>query len=127
MDLWYMLEDLALVHAPCDSMRLIGVGCGSPLRRPGAGMLRRHSGLGSGGTHGPSTRLLGQTSEIGGGEEAEVALDDAALVSGQAFGLFSTQGGCRRFIVDSCGIQWLAQPFLVLSARPFVFERHQLG
>jgi hypothetical protein len=45
---------------------------------------------------------------VGGDEEAEVALDDAALVVGQAVGVLPQRDVALMLI--SCGIQWLAQP-----------------
>ncbi len=104
-DLVVRVEDLALVQAQRLDDVLVGVGVDrffeGLAQQELAALGRRDVAVGA-----QHDVVGGQ--RVGGDEEAEVALDDAALVFGQAVRVLP-QSRCRAIMFTSCGIQWLAQ------------------
>ena len=120
-DLVVGVEDLALVQPERLDDVLVGVGVDRLLERLAqqelAALGRRDVAVGA-----EHDVVGGQ--RIGGDEEAEVALDDAALVFGQAVRILPGRDVARH-------VDFLRHPVVgaggeVLLPRPLVLERHQL-
>ena len=115
------VEDFAFVQAQAFDDVLVGVGVDGLFERLAQQVLAafRRGDVAVGAEH----DVVGGEG-VGGDEEAEVALDDAALVFGQAVGVFPQRDVAvhvhfLRHPVVGAGVQ-------VFLPRPFVLERHQL-
>ena len=119
-DLAVHVEDFRLVHAQRFDDVLVGVGV-QGLFEGLAQQVLAAFGIGDVAVD-RQHQVVGHQA-VGGGEEAEVALDDAPLVLAQAVGLPQRHVGAHvdllRHPVVGAGVE-------ILLPRPFVLERHQL-
>ena len=115
------VEDLAFIHAQRLDAVLIGVGVDRLFEGLTQDVLAA-LGVGDQAVHGQHQVVGDQT--VGGGEEAEVALDDAALVFGQA--VCALPQGDVGGHVDLLRHPVVGTTVEVLLPGPFVLERHQL-
>src|SRR5476649_1926908 len=120
-DLVVHVEDLAFIHGQRFDAVLVGVGVDRLFERLAQDVLAAFR-VGDQAVHGQD-QVVGNQG-VGGGEEAEVAHDDAALVVGQAFGVFP-QGDVGGH-VDLLRHPVVGAAVEVFLPGPVVLEGHEL-